>query len=260
MTPLDIAHACMEAAPDDDAARLRFYGRVADAELFLLLETEVGGQAVTLRVFALEDGPVVLAFDREDRLSAFTGAPAPYAALPGRAIAAQLAGQGIGIGLNLGVAPSSFLIPAGAVDWLAATLGHVPAVAEAAPRSFHAPGGLPGRLIEALDARLARAGGLATAALLAGVSYADGRRGHMLAFVGALPGAETALARAAAEALTFSGVEAAEMDVTFLAPQEPALLPLARVALRFDLPVPVQADPVAPAAPGMDPDRPPRLK
>ena len=260
MTPLDIAHARMEAAPDDDAARLRFYGRMADAELFLLLETEVGGQAITPRVFALEDGPVVLVFDREDRLSAFTGAPAPYAALPGRVIAAELAGQGIGIGINLGVAPSSFLISAGAVDWLAATLGHAPAVVEAAPRSFHAPGGLPEQLMEALDARLARAGGLATAALLAGVSYADGRRGHMLAFVGAAPGAEAALARAAAEALTFSGIDAAEMDVTFLAPQEPALQPLARVALRFDLPMPALPDPVTPGAPGMDPDRPPRLK
>ena len=260
MTPLDIAHAAMDAALEDDAARLRFYERVADGELFLLLETEVEDQAVTPRVFALQDGPVVLAFDREDRLSAFTGAPAPYAALPGRVIAAQLAGQGIGIGLNLGVAPSSLLIAAGAVDWLAATLGHAPAEVVAQPVAFHAPRGLPDRLIEGLDAKLARAGGLAMTALLAGVSYADGRRGHMLAFVGAVPGAEPALARAAAEALTFSGVDAGEMDVTFLASDEPALVPLARMALRFDLPMPALPDPVARSAPGKDPDRPPRLK
>jgi hypothetical protein len=260
MTPLDIAHAAMETAPDDDAARLRFFERVADGELFLLLETEAGDQAVTPRVFALEDGPVVLAFDREDRLSAFTAAPAAYAALPGRVMAAQLAGQGIGIGLNLGVAPSSFLMSAGAVDWLAATLGHAPAEVQARPLSFHAPGGLLERLIEGLDAKLARAGGLALTALLAGVTYADGRRGHMLAFVGAVPGAESALARAAAEALTFSAVDAGEMDVTFLAPEEPVLVPLARVALRFDLPVPALPDPVTPGAPGMNPGRPPRLK
>jgi hypothetical protein len=180
--------------------------------------------------------------------------------LPGRVIAAQLAGQGIGIGLNLGVAPSSLLIAAGAVDWLAETLGHAPAEVVAQPVAFHAPGGLPDRLIEGLDAKLARAGGLAMTALLAGVSYADGRRGHMLAFVGAVPGAEPALARAAAEALTFSGVDAGEMDVTFLASDEPALVPLARMALRFDLPMPALPDPVARLAPGMDPDRPPRLK
>ena len=39
-TPLDLAHAATEAAPQDDAARLRFYERLADGELFLLLEAE----------------------------------------------------------------------------------------------------------------------------------------------------------------------------------------------------------------------------
>jgi len=260
MTPLDLAHAAMEAAPDDDAARLRFYARIADGELFLLLEGEPGEQTLTPRVFRLEDGPVVLAFDREDRLAEFAAAPVPYAALPGRVIAAQLAGQGIGIGLNLGVAPSSFLIPADAVDWLAGVLGHSPAQVQARPVAFHAPGGLPDGLIAALDAKLARAGGLAVAAFLAGVSYAGGRRGHMFAFAGAAPGAEGALARAVAEALTFSGVEAGELDVTFLPADDAALTLMAKVALRFDLPVPKVPDPVKPAAPGTDPARPPRLK
>jgi hypothetical protein len=50
------------------------------------------------------------------------------------------------------------------------------------------------------------------------------------------------------------------MDVTFLAPDESALVPLSRVALRFDLPMPALPEPVTPVAPGMDPDRPPRLK
>ena len=39
-TPLDIAHAAMMADESDDAARLRFYERMADVELFLLLEAE----------------------------------------------------------------------------------------------------------------------------------------------------------------------------------------------------------------------------
>jgi hypothetical protein len=50
-------------------------------------------------------------------------------------------------------------------------------------------------LIAALDGKLARAGGLARAALLARVDYVGGRRGHLMAFVDALPGAEAALAR-----------------------------------------------------------------
>ena len=40
LTPLDRSPCRDEAAPDDDAARLRFYERLADVELFLLLEAE----------------------------------------------------------------------------------------------------------------------------------------------------------------------------------------------------------------------------
>lgn len=259
-TPLDLAHAAMEAAPEDDAARLTFHERLADGELFLLLEAEPDGDIIKPRLFELEDGPVVLAFDREDRLADFTGVPAPYVALPGRVVARHLAGQGVGIGLNLGVAPSSYLLSAAAVDWLAQMLDHAPKTAEARPSRFLAPRAVPERLLQGLDAKLARAGGLAAAALLAAVDYADGRRGHILAFVDARPGAEQALAHAVAEALTFSSVEAGELDVTFLSAEDPALAALAPVALHFDLQLPEPAETAAPAAPGSDPDRPPILR
>ena len=39
-TPLDRAHASMMADEADDTARLRFYERMADIEVFLLLEQE----------------------------------------------------------------------------------------------------------------------------------------------------------------------------------------------------------------------------
>lgn len=261
MTPLDAAYEAMIAAADgDDAPRLRFYERLADGEMVLLLAEEAQGEKLVPRVFDLEDGPVVLIFDGEDRLGAFTGVPAPYAALPGRVVAQLLAGQGIGLGINLGVAPSSMLLPAFAVDWLAETLDHAPEEAEALPERFDAPTGLPEALIAGLDAKIARAGGLAAHALLAAVTYRGGRRGHMLAFVDAVPEAQAALARAAAEALTFSGVEAGEMDVAFLGAADAAAQAMARVALRFDLPQPVAAEPAAPQAPGMNPDRPPVLR
>ena len=257
MTPLDLAWQAMAA---DEDQRLRFYERLADGEMFLLLEEEAQGADIKPRVFPLEDGPVVLCFDLEERLAEFAGGIQPYAALPGRVIAQQLAGQGIGLGVNLGVAPSGMVLPPEAVDWLAGMLGSGPDEVEAVPEAFHAPRGLPEALVSGLDAKLARAGGLAAAALLAGVTYRGGRRGHMLAFVDAVEGAEPALARAAAEALAFSGIDAGEMDVTFLRSDATATAAVARVALRFDLPVPVRAEPAAPAAPGTDPSRPPRLR
>lgn len=260
VTALDMAHAAMQARPEDEAARLRFYERLADGELFLLLVEEPAGDALEPQVFDLESGPTVLAFDLEERLAAFSGGIAAYAALPGRVIAAQLAGQGIGLGINLGGAPSAMLLPPEALDWLADTLTNAPEEAQARPVEFLPPGQLPKTLIESLDAKLGRAAGLARAALLCGVRYDDGRQGHVLGFVGAIPSAEAALARAVAEALTFSGIEAGELDVTFLPEGGAAERVMARVGLRFDLPEPEAPAAAEPAAPGANPDKPPILR
>ncbi|MFP5479391.1 MAG: SseB family protein [Alphaproteobacteria bacterium] len=258
VTLLDAAHAAVSADPGNEALRLRFFERLADGEMVLLLEREAEGETLEPRVFELEEGPVVLVFDREERLASFTGGIAPYAALPGRVIAGLLKGQGIGMGVNLGVAPSSMLLPPEAMDWLAETLEETPEEVEALPQEFLAPS-VPEAVIAALDGKLARAGGLAVAALLAGVVYQGGRRGHLLALIDAAEGAEPALARAMNEALVFSGIEAGELDVVFLASGSPAAQAMARVALRFDLPEP-QVQDLSPAAPGMDPSRPPKLR
>lgn len=259
LTPLDAAHAAMEAAPADDAARLRFYERLGDCELFLLLTEEARDENISPEVFDVADGQFVLAFDREDRLAQFVGRPAPYAALSGRILASMLAGQGVGLGLNLEVAPSSILIPPEALAWLQQTLQHAPDEVEAKVEAFTPPAGLPEHLITSLDTKLSTAQGLATAAYLVGVTYPGGGHGHLLGFVGAIEGAQGALAKAASEALTFSGVDAGAMDVGFFDDGDPVAAKLEAVGLKFDLPQ-VQKPEVVRPAPGSDPDTPPRLK
>lgn len=259
-TVLDAAHAAMLAAPDDDAVRLRFYERLGDAELFLLLEGEAEGDKVTPQIFDPGTGQIVLVFDRQERLTQFVGAAAPYAALSGRVIAGLLAEQGLGLGLNLDVGPSAFLLEADGVQWLAQTLAHGPDEVEAQIAEVSAPKGLPDVLIEAIDAKLATATGLAQMAYLVGTADAAQTRGHMLAFVGTVPGAESALARAASEALTFSGIEAGAMDVGFFDASDAITERLARVGLRFDLPQPAMVSAPEAVAPGSDPDKPPRLR
>lgn len=259
-TALDSAHAAMEAAPNEDAARLRFYERLADSELFLLLSSEASDENIEPELFDVADGSFVLAFDRQERLAHFAERPAPYAALSGRIVVQMLAGQGIGLGLNLNAAPSSILIPSEAVAWLHQTLGHAPNEVEAKVSSFCAPTGLPEALITALDAKLATAVGLAQSAYLVGVEYDAGRRGHMLGFVNAREGAEGALAKAVNEALTFSGIEAGMLDVGFFAASDPVAAKLAKSGLRFELPQPAQRPSQQVSAPGSNPEKPPILK
>lgn len=257
-TRLDVAHAAMEAAPEDAKARMRFYEKLAEAELFLLLSTEAEGDQVTPEVFDLSDNSFVLVFDREARLTQFTGRVSPYAALTGRAIAGMLAPNGLGLGLNLDVASSSFLIPPEAVTWLSETLGSPPKEVEAQVEKFNSPKGLPEDFLLSLDAKLAGATGLASLAYLVGVAYETGAQGHLLGFVDARPGAQAALAQAVSEALIFSGLEAATLDVGFFDASDPAAARLAACGLRFDLPQP-QAQQVR-SAPGLDPEKPPILR
>lgn len=257
-TPIDRAHARMTTAPQDDAARLAFFERLADAELFVLLSEDAEGETISPRIFETADGRYVLAFDREERLAEFAGGPAPYAAVSGRSLAGMLDGQGLGIGLNLGSAPSEMLVPVAAVEWLNRTLAVRPDETEEIPKELTPPAGLPETLVEALDTKLAAAAGLATMAYLAGVTWKSGRRGHLMALIDPVPGAEPALARAVGEALIFSGLDAGELDVTFLKKSDPVAARLARVGLRFDLPEPPRAE--TPGMPGMDPNRPPRLR
>ena len=261
LTPLDQAHAAMEAAPQDDTARLAFYERLADAEFFLMLaEDPREDDQVTPEVFDLADARYVLIFDREERLAAFAGQVTPYVALSGRIIASLLTGQGIGLGVNLDVAPSSILLPPDAVAWLSQTLGNQADEVKAQIVEVSVPTGLPDRFVSALDTKLATAMGLARSAFLVGVTYDSGARGHMLGFVDAIPEAQTALTQATTEALTFSGIDAGAIDVAFFGQDDRIIVKLERHGLRFDLPQMQQTPPAPPNAPGMDPEKPPKLK
>ncbi|MGH1577813.1 SseB family protein [Planktotalea sp.] len=259
-TPLDLAHSAMEAAPNDDSARLKFYERLSDSEMFLLLTKEAVGEQISPEIFDLGDASFVLVFDRIERLSGFVGKPAPYAALSGRVIAQMLAGQGIGLGVNLEVAPSQMLIPPEAVSWLCETLAHSPDEVEASAEELYAPKGLPEELLTALDAKLATAAGLASNAYLVALRYKGGGTGHLLGFVGTVEGAESALAKAASEALTFSGLEAGSIDVGFFAISDPMAAAMAKVGLRFELPQVEMREQLVRPAPGSDPDKPPKLR
>lgn len=266
MTPYDRAHAAMEAAPEDERARLAVYDRLADAELFVLLESEPDGADITPQLFSTEEGDFVLAFDLEERLAEFSDEPVPYAALPGRVIAQNLAGEGIGLGINLGVAPSAMLLPPEALEWLVDTLTHAPQAAAGRPVAFHEPALPPavlGALLPAFEAKFEQLAGMASHALLGGVTYDDDRRGHVLAFLGAPEPAQPGIAKAMAEALAFSGLESGELDVTFLSPDDPAAAVLLDKALVLALPEPVVEDvqEIRPgSAPGMDPTKPPILR
>jgi SseB protein N-terminal domain len=259
MSSLDQAFLAMQSG--DEAAALQFYRLLADAQLILLLQHEPEGDQIAPQVYDLSDGPVLLAFDSEDRLAAFAEGPAPYVSLPGRVIAGMMSGQGLWLGLNLGTgAASETLLPPDAMTHLLSLLDVTPVQTEARAQGFSAPV-VPDALDAALLAVFARISGLAVAAVLVGVAYEGRVRGHVLAIIGAQSVAEPDLARAIAEALAFAGLEAATLDVTFMAPEDPGLAQMVRLGRVYEVPAPVAPpEPAIPASPGFDPTKPPRLR
>jgi hypothetical protein len=275
LTPLDKAHAAMDADETDDAARLKFYERLADSELFLLLKDEARDETMEPELLDLdaEDGGApeqyALVFDNADRLGTFAAehksGAMPYAALPGRVIATMLKGQKIGLALNLGVAPSSILVPDIALEWLADTLAGTPETSdERQLTGIDAPLGLPDALISGLEEKLVNAIGLASHAVFAKGTFSDDSEGWLLAFIDAAPGAEEALARATQEALIFSGTDLASVDVAFFSSGDPICEHLDHLGLRYDFPDPEAEerddDGAVTRAPGSDPAKPPILK
>lgn len=256
---LDAAQAAMLAGDEPEARA--FYRLLADAPLCLLLAAPAEGDQLQPQVFDLSDGPVILAFDSEERLAAFQDGPQPYAVLPGRVIAQAVAGQGVSLGLNLGTsAESETLLPPEVLAHLLALLDVSSDVTEGQARCFEPPQ-VPLAAQGAIAAAVQAAAGLVAGAVLAGVVYDSGARGHILALIGAKAAAEPALAQAMAEALSFAGLEAAALDVVFLNPEDPALRRIAAVGHAFDIAPPAMPEaPMAPRAPGSDPDRPPRLR
>lgn len=263
-TPLAAAHRAMTTAPDDAAARLAYYRTLAASELCLALAREPAGDQLDPLVIDAADGPLLLAFEDEDRLAAFSGQPQPYAALPGRVILSLMAGQSLSLGVNFETEAGAFLMPAETVDWLAARLAESPAPGRAAPRGWAAPD-VPASAAAGLAAALAGAAGLTRRAWLVAALGDGGSRTLTLAFESARPEAEPALAKAGAEALAFSGLAEGRADVLFLTETEVGRAGIDRIALAIPLPPvdhrpPPAATRPAPAAPGSDPARPPRLR
>jgi len=258
-TVIDSAYAAMQAAPEDEVAHLAFYERVADAELYLLLEKEAASDVIEPKVIEGGDENLVLAFDTADRLANFAGDVAPYVALSGRVLVSMLVMEKMGMGLNLGVESSETLIPSDAIEWLSDALSETPDEFEARPAEFLPPAGIPEQVLSALDTKLVAAAGLVEQVWLCQVVYDDDSRGHLLAFINAEPNAERALAKSTHEAIAFSGVDAASLDVAFFDADEPAAAAIAKAGLRFELPEVVQ-EKIPGSAPGMDPNSPPKLK
>ncbi|NHF71713.1 SseB family protein [Paracoccus xiamenensis] len=254
MTPLDAL--CVVPFHDlSDAARARVLNRLADTEIFVALAGDPEGDRIQLRLFDLPTGRTAVAADTEDRLAEFFAEPVAHAALPGRALAAMLAAEGVALMVNPG-APSEMVLEPATLDWLARALQSAPTEDQTGPARLTPPAPeMVAALAEPLAARLSDMAGLADGAALVAAEWTDGARGHLIVLSGVADERRPLLAKALAELIAFLPPLPQPCDVAFdLAVPENALL------LRLDPVQPAPAPKSAPRAPGSDPDKPPILR
>lgn len=263
-SPLDNALHAMNGAPEDEQVRLQFYAEFADTTLILLLTAPAGDDSISPHMFETDQGAYVVAFDQEERLADFAagieGGATEYAQLPGRALAAMLDGQGVGIALNPGVTGSEYLCTPEAVTWLVEVLDQSPEVAEARPGDIAHPGDISDSLLSALTRAMRSATGLASAACLVKAVHRGGAEGLMLGLLDVAPQDEAALAGAVSNAVQFLGDQDLRLDVIFPEKGSPFAAQLAQTGLALVIPEVEDLATTGPSAPGMDPEKPPRLR
>ena len=246
-TPLDHAHAQMEADADSDTARRSYYAFVVAAELFV--PTHDDSDRIRPHIIETDGAQFALAFDTEDRLAAFFGAAQTRVALRGSDLVAALAADSLGLGINLGVADSAYQLPPDAVQWLA-EFSITPRIAGPAQATYLSPDYMPEHFA-GLDRLFASFSGLAGSAHC--VTARDGNTTFPLIILAGTDEAhQPGIAAAVAEFFTIAvGIDTA--SVAFRDPDD-ALL---QVAVSFQIPQPAHRHP---SAPGTDPDRPPILR
>lgn len=231
---------------------LAFWETFARSELILALDAEPDGQAISPQVFATSEGSFALAFYGTQALADFAGAPAPYAAMPGRALAALLVQGGYGLALDPGGA--GIVLAAEDLRWLTETLATPPDPGAAAIARVEPPGEVPPDLLDAIAARVAP--GLFEDLVLARI---DEDALPLVAVIGPDEAAEAPLAAALSEALAFAGA-GPDWQIGFFPKSGPLAEALRRHGMRLEITAEAAERPAPPAAPGSVPGKPPRLR
>lgn len=257
-TDLDRAGRLAQRDPDSAEAQLLAFDLLLRSELFVLLEDDDPGSAVTPVIFPLQPEPAIVAFDTEERLTGFAGGPAAYAALPGRALIDAIVGQEVALALNIDREDCALHLGAATLTWIADTM----AVATPAParledlESVTPPGPLDERFLASIGGRIATDSGLIGGAILTETA----RKSLLLALIDVAGEAQEAVARHVAEAVALWGERVPAVDYVFLSEGDPRLGPLRRNGIEIEIPRAPEPTVQTLSVPGSDPSKPPKLR
>ena len=218
-----------------EAELWQFYETLAEARVYVLLDDTIEDEKYEPKVFSLKDAQYLLAFDVPEQADELTGSTAATSPTLGMDLFKLLRGRDIGLGINLGGTSSATLISGETIDMICAyydgTAGE-PLVADTDTSQFRAllaPQGFPDTLQNALLDGLAPLGETFRTAVLLKAEYEEGKTGFIVAISGASDADRGALSGAVEGAMVRSRRGDVQLDVAFLALDDPMANRIERV-------------------------------
>ena len=226
----------MSRNPENNDARLNYYGVLADTNLFLLLEQEPSNEILEPKFIQLEGKNFALAFDSEESLSEFYGEAAAFAEVTGRVLAKMLLEEKIGLGINLGVAEGELLLPWEIIEWFVNVLDAAPNLVQTTPKKFLRAKAFPEVLFKALQEKLTPAVGLFDEIWICAVEYNEDESSHLICLMGAQNSARQAIVKSINEVLSFTDIDLGNIDVAHFSYDDEVYTKIREIGIKLEFP------------------------
>ena len=226
----------MSRNPENNDARLNYYGVLADTNLFLLLEQEPSNEILEPKFIQLEGKNFALAFDSEESLSEFYGEAAAFAEVTGRVLAKMLLEEKIGLGINLGVYEGELLLPWEIIEWFVNVLDEAPNLVQNTPKKFLRAEAFPEILVKALQEKLMPAVGLFDEIWICAVEYNEDETSHLICLMGVQNSAQQAIVKSINEVLSFTNIDLGNIDVAHFSYDDEVCTKIREIGIKLEFP------------------------
>ena len=236
MKQLNKAFREMSQDPENNDARLNYYGVLADTDLFLLLEQETSNEILEPKFIQLEGNNFALAFDSEENLSEFYGEAAAFAQITGRVLAKMLLEEKIGLGINLGVSEGELLLPYSVNECFVSVLDETPNFVQTTPKKFLPVKAFPEIMFKALQQKLKPAVGLFDEIWICAVEYNEDETSHLICLMGVQNSAQQAIVKSINEVLSFTDIDLGNIDVAHFSYDDEACTKIREIGTKLEFP------------------------
>ena len=226
----------MSRNPENNDARLNYYGVLADTNLFLLLEQEPSNEILEPKFIQLEGKNFALAFDSEESLAEFYGEAAAFAEVTGRVLAKMLLEEKIGLGINLGVYEGELLLPWEIIEWFVNVLDEAPNLVQNTPKKFLRAEAFPEILFKALQEKLMPAVGLFDEIWICAAEYNEDESSHLICLMGVQNSAQQAIVKSINEVLSFTNIDLGNIDVAHFSYDDEVCTKIREIGIKLEFP------------------------